>query len=750
MENLTCPQCRGEIVLREDGKQGVCQSCGCVFHFKNEKKSNLIVLLNQANLLRLKGDFDSAILAYKNALLEDDADADIYWGLVLSIYGVEYVEDKSGVLVPTCRRIQKQSIFENNFYKLAIENASEEQMEDFSCKAKQIDFLQKNIYDKLQHEEDFSVFLCYKSEDNGVATEDRFIARNIYNELSKRGIKTFFSEVTLKDRLGKDYEPIIYKALYSCQVFILIATQETYIQSAWVKNEWTRFRDRCQDERLENCSFAVFKNIDINQLPPFLKNQGINIDKYPAGGYEIEIADNLELRFKRDNSDKNSDNILMGEILSADKVVDLLDKKLTGTRETCNQKIDRALAYFEIGEKDKSLNLLEATALEYPRKSFAWFSLARVLSDDFNLDKIIQFYENDEVKNKFLYNLNIAARFATEKEKNKQNEMSCAFLEKLNLIKKANDYCNEFQNKTEQLASFQFELDKLKNELDSFNNEPNMAKERKIEIEKEIKILKNRKNSYYIKDVEIEHGWFQSFMQTLSCTIFLIALVNLIINLVKNLFSFLSITLSFLLFLLTFVPIIFNNIINNRKKIQKMSDIVDKDKKKLQNLREELVIIENNLHKAEQSQELYDRINEKNNEINNIKRQLNEIHNSIAKMCEDSILKNFVVDYNIRKNNEIDKMILTETSNIKALEAERVEIEDEILSLKKFVSNQSPKYFNAKYEKILNKKKELLSMYIKRIAIIDEEILKLNHHISTEKDKLNTNLTQPQIEEKEN
>ena len=310
-EQMRCETCGGELKYSEDRKRAVCLNCGNEYYFKEEKSEALVLALNLANKARLANDFDGAIQKYEAVVENNPTDAEAYWGLVLSTYGIEYVEDpRTHERIPTCRRTVKQSIVENKDYLAAIDNAAPEQRDIYETRAKLIDRLQTKIKSQLENEEDFDVFISFKATDNnGYPTRDSVVARAIYDELEKRGIKTFFSEVTLKHRLGEDYEPIIYKALYSCKFFILVATSEENMNSAWVKNEWSRFRDRVFDEAMTNAGCAVFENLSLNELPPFLRGQGIPLEKYPNGGYEIVIADSLADRFGLTNKNQEAEEI---------------------------------------------------------------------------------------------------------------------------------------------------------------------------------------------------------------------------------------------------------------------------------------------------------------------------------------------------------------------------------------------------------------------------------------------------------
>ena len=291
---LTCETCGGALRYSADGLSAVCPYCGNTYNFSSSKTEALILALNRANAMRLACDFDDAIREYTLITQRNPEDAEAHWGLALSRYGIEYVRDsRTGLLVPTCRRtVEKEFTLDEDFIA-AEKYAGEAQAEAYRARAAVISRLQRDI------------FICYRSADqNGAPTEERTAARRIYDELARRNIKTFFSEITLKSRLGEDFEPIIYKALYSCKFFILVAFSEENINAPWVKNEWSRFRDREQEEHLNGACCAVFKNISASQLPPFLRSQqGINLAKYPLGGYETELADALETKFSRKDAD---------------------------------------------------------------------------------------------------------------------------------------------------------------------------------------------------------------------------------------------------------------------------------------------------------------------------------------------------------------------------------------------------------------------------------------------------------------
>lgn len=295
---LQCNVCGGEIELSPDGTMGQCKFCRNKFYFKNPKNDYLINEINKANEFLRKSDFDNASVLFNAIEKSYPEDAEVLWGSLMSKYGiVDVIDDRTGNIIPTCSRLVKESIFNDPLYIKALENAAPEQKAEYERRAKIIDRLEKKIYRDYQQEEDYDVFISFKARGpKGELTEDAVVARNIYDELTARGIKTFFSEVSLQGRIGEDFEPIIFRALYSCKFFILVATSEENLNAVWVKNEWTRFRDRAKAENLNKCACAVFRSdaISLHAFNPiFRSGQGIDLAKFPAGGYEKLLADSL-------------------------------------------------------------------------------------------------------------------------------------------------------------------------------------------------------------------------------------------------------------------------------------------------------------------------------------------------------------------------------------------------------------------------------------------------------------------------
>lgn len=719
MELLRCTQCKGDLILSEDGLSGRCKFCGATYHFKQQKSERLISLLNQANVSRLKGDYDSAVLAYQIAIKEDETDADAYWGVVLSTFGIDYVEDKNGELVPTCRRTIRHSIFDDEFYKKAIKFADEKQAKQFEQQAQKIDLLQQSIKQKINSESDFDVFVCFKSSnEDGSPTKDRTVARKIYDELEGRQIKTFFSEVTLKNRLGQDYEPIIYKALYTCKYFVLVLTDPEFLQAPWVRNEWTRFRDRANEEGLEDRTIAVFENLKEIDLPPIFRKQGVNLQKYPAGGYEIEIADAIKLKLEH-----QSDNFSQKEFVpfSQEQIFDIVEKKLQGSRETFKDRLDRATGYFDIGEKQKAIDILDQTIDMYPRKSQGWWVMTNFLTDYFSIDP--KAVHGTELEQKLRYNFENAKRFATAKEQQTFQKKSADFFSKLENFEKVDQICASYQ---QDLVSL-YQAKQQYSQLDNTNSKKQKTLQQNIVMaDKKIAKLKKQlsNKNYYIKNLPKQNNGFVKFFKTIAVMLIMFAILYTTIqtiidaqisakNIVKDLIG------GVILLCLGFLPYFVAHRYERGKRIKKMQGVIDQDQKLLQTLEKQRYEYQSQLMPEQNTLQ-----NQDVGQIEKIENSIKISENRLNELAQFDYLKEYMQQKLESQNIQSEQAMSTLCQNIQELEQESDTLLENNMKKIDYQIASSPKFYNENYQKFEKKSDIYLKENQKYIDIIDNQIQK--------------------------
>ncbi|MBQ6951975.1 MAG: tetratricopeptide repeat protein, partial [Clostridia bacterium] len=121
---IKCKMCGGDILFQPGDTYGTCEFCGSVCTIPKVEDEQQANRYNRANHFRRQCDFDKAIGAYEKILESNEGDAEAHFGIALSRYGIEYVEDPAtDKRVPTCHRVQVKSILADEDYLAALEYA---------------------------------------------------------------------------------------------------------------------------------------------------------------------------------------------------------------------------------------------------------------------------------------------------------------------------------------------------------------------------------------------------------------------------------------------------------------------------------------------------------------------------------------------------------------------------------------------------------------------------------------------------
>lgn len=268
MSVIKCKMCGGDLELIEGSSVAVCEYCGSqqtVPAADNEKK---LTLFARANRLRLACEFDKAAGVYESIVADFPTEAEAYWGLVLCRYGIEYVDDPAtGKKIPTCHRSSFDSVMEDSDFEQALENADAVAQRVYRDEAKAIEELRRGIVEVSGKEPPYDIFICYKeTAEDGQRTVDSVIAQDVYDALTEKGYRVFFSRISLEDKLGTEYEPYIFAALHSAKIMLAFGTDYEYYNAVWVKNEWSRYLQLMTKDKSKHL-IPCYKGIDAYDMP---------------------------------------------------------------------------------------------------------------------------------------------------------------------------------------------------------------------------------------------------------------------------------------------------------------------------------------------------------------------------------------------------------------------------------------------------------------------------------------------------
>ena len=302
MSVYKCKMCGGDLqLINEENGLFECDSCGSIQTAPIQDDTKKTELYNTANAYRKDNHFDRAAEIYADMVKRYPEEAEAYWGMVLCRYGIEYVEDpKTGKMIPTCHRTIPKSIFDDADYRQACEKAKTLAREKYQQEAAVIDQIQEKILKLVQNEEPYDIFISYKEQEDDTKerTEDSVLAQDIYERLTAEGYKVFFSRISLENRLGEDYEPIIYSALHTSKVMLLIGTTSEHMNATWVRNEWTRYLDMMDEEPGKKTLIPVYAKMDPYDIPREISGRHLQAQNAGKIGFQQDLLHRIKKLLK--------------------------------------------------------------------------------------------------------------------------------------------------------------------------------------------------------------------------------------------------------------------------------------------------------------------------------------------------------------------------------------------------------------------------------------------------------------------
>ncbi len=312
MANLTIKQCGNcnqrvdELWIKQDGQgRQVCPYCGVVNVFSsNEEDIRLNERLRDIYIYLDNLQFDSACEQLKHLKEKYPKSSQVYFLYVLAENRVCYTEDgnDSKKRIPTLNDLPEKSLLETDLAKKALELAESELVrKTYEETFNYIEKIRLEILEAASKKENqYDIFISTKvtliDENNHEVLDgmgkpkespDCAFARQLYNEISERfkGKKVFFSQSSeAKDKMaGQKYENIIYSALHSSKVFILVAETRQNVEWRWVRNEWMRYLRIMRNDPENHHYVLITHHLKENDLPNELrKRQNIDYDSVSA------------------------------------------------------------------------------------------------------------------------------------------------------------------------------------------------------------------------------------------------------------------------------------------------------------------------------------------------------------------------------------------------------------------------------------------------------------------------------------
>ena len=496
MAIFKCKMCGGDLEVVEGKTVAECAYCGTQQTIPSADDEKRVNLFNRANRLRIKNEFDKAEGIYESIISEFPEEAEAYWGICLCRYGIEYVDDPATAKkIPTCHRTSFGSIFDDENYKQAIENADVVAQKIYRDEARIIDNLQKDILSVVSTAEPYDVFICYKETgENGQRTHDSVMAQDIYDALTEKGLRVFFARISLEDKLGTAYEPYIFAALNSAKVMLVVGTKYEHFNAVWVKNEWARYIGFMKTDK-KRVLIPCFKDMDAYDLPEeFAHLQAQDMGKIGA------IQDLVRGIMKIISDNKAETVVKETTIISGNTSTEPLLKRATlfledGNWQEADQYCERVL---DLDPENAQAYLYKLMAKLRVRTKESLRDLREPFDNEDNYHKTLRFADKALAEE-----LEEAIAYIKEKKEEARKESIYSYA--LSFMKKANDE-KTFKSMARDFGSISGykDSDSLKKQCEEKAEECRqraeeiIAEKKRIEEEKRIAAEKRKKKAVRI------------------------------------------------------------------------------------------------------------------------------------------------------------------------------------------------------------------------------------------------------------
>ena len=226
-------------------------------------------------------NFDEAYNLFTKAIELDPSEPEGYFNRALARFKVQYLRDLvNRRMQPICHLVSDKIFSEDSDYKKSLELAKDTQKKEYQRKANEIDEIKREFAKLEEQGIDYDCFICVKvTDDHQNKTEDYHKAYEIYHMLKNNGFNPFFSETTLSNHVGAAYEAQILYALHKSECMLLICSDEKYLDTRWMKNEYTRFKSLIDAKEKEEGSLCIVYNQKPIEYIPTINHKLQGIDR---------------------------------------------------------------------------------------------------------------------------------------------------------------------------------------------------------------------------------------------------------------------------------------------------------------------------------------------------------------------------------------------------------------------------------------------------------------------------------------
>ena len=235
-----CKMCGKLLTLSGEKSICECEYCGSRQTVPRQYSGRYEEMYNRACELRFKTDFEGAEKLFSLLCEEFPDEPEGYWGKVLCRCGILYEDEAvSGMKLPVCHRAYGTSLNDDRDCCTALSLADSEQSAFYRREISAIEMLRKETLERVGTGVRYDAYICCRTE-GAEASGDRLIADEIYSQLSKEGLRVFYSPETIGEMSEKDGEAYISAAVKGAGILLVVSAEAESFAEPRFRREWSR------------------------------------------------------------------------------------------------------------------------------------------------------------------------------------------------------------------------------------------------------------------------------------------------------------------------------------------------------------------------------------------------------------------------------------------------------------------------------------------------------------------------------
>lgn len=138
----------------------------------------------------------------------------------------------------------------------------------------------------------YQVFISFKNTDNNEFTEDKQISEELYKYLTEKGIKTFYSNISLLNFGEAAYKEVIDGVLDEVRMMIVVGSKQEYLTSKWCKYEWQTFQQNILADIVDGSIVTYLGDIELSSVPTAIRHY----QSFKIGSASIQTVGDFVVR----------------------------------------------------------------------------------------------------------------------------------------------------------------------------------------------------------------------------------------------------------------------------------------------------------------------------------------------------------------------------------------------------------------------------------------------------------------------